>query len=77
MEPAYATLAEQLADSTVRVAKYQADVDREYVAATFGLKTFPTIVYLPKGQTGFIKYPSERRDVETMKMWVKAVSGTN
>jgi hypothetical protein len=29
---------------------------------------------LPKGRDGFIKYPSERRDVDTMKMWVKAVA---
>lgn len=75
MEPAFAQLAEELQGSSVRVAKFQADVEREFAAEEFGLKTFPLIVFLPKNAPGFIKYPSERRDVETLKMWVKAVAG--
>ena len=48
MEGSYSELAEQLQGSHVRVAKYQADVDREFAQERFGLKTFPTIVMLPK-----------------------------
>ncbi len=75
LEPAYGELAKQLEGSSVRVAKYQADVDREFSTAKLGLKTFPTIVYLPKGRSDFIKYPSERRDVDTLKMWVRTMAG--
>ena len=54
LEPDYAELAESLAGagSPVRVAKYQADVDREFAADKFGLQTFPTLVLLPKGSKG-------------------------
>ena len=48
MEGSYNELAEQLQGSHVRVAKFQADVDREFAQERFGLKTFPTIVMLPK-----------------------------
>lgn len=79
MEASYNELAEQLAasGSAVRVAKFQADTEREFAANTFGLKTFPMIALLPQsGKTGsFIKYPSERRDVETLGMWVKTMAG--
>lgn len=77
MEASYASLAQSLAGSHVRVAKYQADIDREYTAETFGLKSFPTIVMLPKSTSSIIKYPSERRDVETLQMWVKSVTGSS
>lgn len=68
MEANFEALAAQLKGSHVKVAKYQADVDREFASEKLGLKTFPTIVFLPKGREGFIKYPSERRDVDTLKM---------
>ena len=76
LEPAYATLAEQLKGSHVSVAKYQADVDKEFAQESLKLKTFPTIVFLPKNSNAVIKYPSERRDVDTLKMWVKTIAGT-
>lgn len=75
MEPDYSELAQQMSGSSVRVAKYQADTDRDFAADKFGLKTFPTLVMLPKSGK-MIKYPSERRDVDTMKMWVKSVTGS-
>ncbi|KAL4853877.1 5'-adenylylsulfate reductase 3 [Chlorella vulgaris] len=70
LEPQYAELADQLAGSHVSVAKFQADTEREFAADKFGLKTFPTLVLLPKGSKGgdFIKYPSERRDAETLNI---------
>ncbi|PRW60889.1 transducin beta 3 isoform A [Chlorella sorokiniana] len=77
LEGDYAELAEQMAGSNVTVAKFQADVERDFAADKFGLKTFPTLVLLPKsGKSGeFIKYPSERRDVDTLKMWVRTLTG--
>jgi len=75
MEQSYRDLAEDLSDSNVRVAKFQADIEREFSEKNFGLKTFPTIVYLPKDKPGYIRYPSERRDTNTLKMWVTAMAG--
>ncbi|GLC45103.1 aspartic proteinase precursor [Pleodorina starrii] len=75
LEPAYEELAAQLGGSNVTVAKYQADIDREFANENLQLKTFPTIVYLPPNSTQVIKYPSERRDVDTLAMWVKTVAG--
>jgi thiol-disulfide isomerase/thioredoxin len=132
MEPAFSQLASELAGSHVTVAKYQADIDRDFANENLGLKTFPTIIYLPKvcytthtlcasrghheacltsvqlllllllvvvvgsggggnqscalrnhvcatasqNGPGYVKYPSERRDVDTLKMWVKSVAGS-
>lgn len=78
MEPAYNELAEKFAGSTsVLVAKFQADVERDFAAEKFGLTTFPLIVMLPaSGKAGsFVKYPSTTRDVDTLGMWVKAMTG--
>jgi adenylyl-sulfate reductase (glutathione) len=76
MEANYEELAAHMSGSHVRVAKYQADVNKEWSQANLGLTTFPTIVFLPKGKSGYVKYPSERRDVETLSMWVKTMAGT-
>ena len=75
MEFSYEQVAQDLQGSNVRVAKYQADIDREYSASKFGLQSFPTIVMLPKGGAQIIKYPSERRDPNSLKMWIRSVAG--
>lgn len=75
MEESYAALAGQVDQSKVRVAKFQADLEREFSAEKFGLKSFPTIVYLPKDSDKIIKYPSERRDTDTLQMWLTSMSG--
>lgn len=81
MEPAYEQLAEDLASSgsKVRVAKFQADVERDFAVEKFGLETFPMIAFLPaSGRPGsFVKYPSERRDTDTLGMWVRTMAGSN
>jgi hypothetical protein len=28
-----------------------------------------------QGRSGFVKFPSERRDVDTLRMWVRTVAG--
>jgi adenylyl-sulfate reductase (glutathione) len=75
MEASYGALAESLAGTHVRVAKFRADTARDFASETFGLRTFPTIVMLPKAKPGHITYPSERRDADTLGMWVSAVAG--
>ena len=75
MEQSYSELAKRYQGSHVRVAKFQADVDRDFASERLGLKTFPTIVALPAGHKGYIKYPSETRDADTLDMWVKTVAG--
>ena len=79
MEASYNEFAEEFAaaGSSLRVAKFQADIERDFAAEKFGLKTFPTIVFLPKsGQAGsVVKYPSERRDAETLGMWARTMTG--
>jgi len=75
MEPAYQALAELHQSSHVTIAKYQADADRDFSSSRFGLQSFPTIVFLPKNGSAQIKYPSERRDLETLDMWLTSVAG--
>lgn len=75
MEDSYSELAQEVDTSRVRVAKFQADLDREFSAEKFGLKSFPTIVFMPKSSNQVIKYPSERRDVDTLKMWINSMAG--
>eukprot|EP01026_Neomeris_dumetosa_P007001 TRINITY_DN1217_c0_g1_i7.p1 TRINITY_DN1217_c0_g1~~TRINITY_DN1217_c0_g1_i7.p1 ORF type:complete len:234 (-),score=46.01 TRINITY_DN1217_c0_g1_i7:341-943(-) len=77
MEGSFAQLADELKGSPdYKIGKFQADIEREFAASEFGLKSFPTIVLLPKRGGKFIKYPSERRDVDSFKMWLKAVGGS-
>lgn len=77
MEESYEALAEQMhGRETLRVAKFQADIERDFAAEKFGLKTFPRIVMLPQaGRSGeSIPFGSERRDPETLAMWIKTLS---
>lgn len=75
MEASYSELAQRYEGSHVRVAKFQADIERDFSSEKFGLRTFPTIVMLPAKQPGFIKFPSETRDADTLDMWVRTVAG--
>jgi adenylyl-sulfate reductase (glutathione) len=79
MEASYNEVAEEFkaAGSSLRVAKFQADVERDFAASEFGLKTFPQIVMLPKGGAAgtVVKFPSERRDAETLGMWARTLAG--
>lgn len=76
MEESYVDLAKRYQGSEhVRIAKFQADTDREF-AGKLGLKTFPTIVMLPKfSSSGVVKYPTERRDTDSLDMWVRTIAG--
>ena len=75
MEGAYDELAEMLDGTATVVAKHQADLDKDYSQRNLGLTTFPTIIFVRAKTKGMIKYPSERRGAETLKMWIKTVGG--
>lgn len=48
LQPDYEQVARDIGGPSLRVAKYNADEDREF-CKTLGLVTFPTIVFMPKG----------------------------
>lgn len=58
----------------LKVAKYQADLDRDYCQEQFDLQSYPTITFLPKNNKSAIKYSSDRRTVESMTMWANALA---
>ncbi|XP_031398121.1 5'-adenylylsulfate reductase 2, chloroplastic-like isoform X2 [Punica granatum] len=73
MEESYVQLADKLAGSGVKVAKFQADGEqKEYAKQKLQLKSFPTILFFPKHSTQPIKYPSEKRDVDSLMAFVNA-----
>lgn len=74
MEASYSELAQRYAGSHVQIARFQADVEREFSSESFGLKTFPTIVALPRQYSGYIKYPSENRTADSLQMWLRTVA---
>ena len=76
MEDSYTDLAKRYRGSErVRIAKFQADTDREF-AGKLGLNTFPTVVMLPKfSSSAVVKYSTERRDTDSLDMWVKTMAG--
>jgi adenylyl-sulfate reductase (glutathione) len=75
MDESYGELAQEFSGSHVRIAKFRADIERDFSASKFGLATFPTVVLMAKGRAGYVKYPTERRDSETMGMWVRSMVG--
>eukprot|EP00884_Botryococcus_braunii_P009734 jgi/Botrbrau1/18762/Bobra.0386s0084.1 len=75
MEGSYEELAQKYKGSHVDVAKFRADTERDFSAQEFGLRTFPTLVMLPRSSAAVIRYPSETRDTATLDMWVTTLAG--
>ncbi|WOG85331.1 hypothetical protein DCAR_0104519 [Daucus carota subsp. sativus] len=74
MEGSYMELAEKLAGTGVKVAKFQADGDQKaYAQKELQLGSFPTILFYPKHSSRAVKYPSEKRDVESLLAFVNAL----
>jgi len=74
MEESYVDLAEKLAGSGVKVAKFRADGEqKEYAKSELELGSFPTILLFPKHSSRPIKYPSEKRDVDSLMAFVNAL----
>ncbi|XP_045815149.1 5'-adenylylsulfate reductase 3, chloroplastic-like [Trifolium pratense] len=74
MEESYVDLAEKLAGSGVKVGKFRADGDqKEFAKHELKLGSFPTILFFPEHSSQPIKYPSEKRDVDSLMAFVNAL----
>lgn len=74
MEGSYVELAEKLAGSGVKVGKFRADGEqKQFAKQELQLGSFPTILFFPKHSSKAIKYPSEKRDVESLMAFVNAL----
>lgn len=74
MESSYVELAEKLSGSGVKVGKFRADGDqKEFAQQKLQLQTFPTVLFFPKFAAGPVKYPSEKRDVDSLLAFVNAL----
>lgn len=80
MEQAYEELAARYAGHPrVRVAAFRADEaeHRPFAEKELGLKTFPTVVMLPRGSKKAVRYESEARDVDSLEMFLRALGTTS
>lgn len=74
MEASYVEVAEKLSGSGIKVGKFQADGDQKaFAKEELQLGSFPTILFFPKSMSKPIKYPSEKRDVESLLSFVNAL----
>lgn len=66
-------LADTLGGSGVKVGKFRADGDqRVFAEKELQLVSFPTILFFPKHSSRPVKYPSEKRDVDSLMAFVNA-----
>ncbi|KAF1882362.1 hypothetical protein Lal_00039009, partial [Lupinus albus] len=74
MEESYVDLADKLAGSGVKVGKFRADGEqKDFAKSELELGSFPTILFFPKHSSHPIKYPSEKRDVDSLMAFVNAL----
>jgi adenylyl-sulfate reductase (glutathione) len=74
MEESYVELADKLAGSGVKVGKFRADGDqKKFAQKELQLGSFPTILFFPKHSSRPVKYPSEKRDVDSLLAFVNAL----
>ncbi|KAJ4725112.1 5-adenylylsulfate reductase chloroplastic-like [Melia azedarach] len=74
MEGSYIELAEQLEGTGVKVGKFRADGDQKgFAKQELQLGSFPTILFFPRHSSKPIKYPSEKRDVDSLMAFVNAL----
>ncbi|KAF5960563.1 hypothetical protein HYC85_001772 [Camellia sinensis] len=74
MEGSYVELAEKLAGTGVKVGKFNADGEQKtFAQQELQLGSFPTIIFFPKHSSRPIKYPSEKRDVDSLMTFVNAL----
>ncbi|XVF87750.1 hypothetical protein PTKIN_Ptkin18bG0145500 [Pterospermum kingtungense] len=74
MDESYVELAEKLAGTGVKVAKFRADGEqKEYAQRELQLGSFPTILFFPKHSSKPIKYASEKRDVDSLMAFINAL----
>lgn len=74
MEGSYVELAEKLDGSGLKVGKFRADGEQKaFAQKELQLGSFPTILFFPKHPSRPIKYPSEKRDVDSLMAFVNAL----
>ncbi|KAL5578829.1 hypothetical protein UlMin_011271 [Ulmus minor] len=74
MEGSFVELANKLEGSGVKVGKFRADGEhKEFAQSELQLGSFPTILFFPKHTAQPIKYPSEKRDVDSLMAFVNAL----
>lgn len=74
MEGSYVELAEKLGSSGVKVAKFRGDGEQKaFAQKELQLGSFPTILFFPRHSSQSIKYPSEKRDVDSLLAFVNAL----
>ncbi|XP_042461250.1 probable 5'-adenylylsulfate reductase 1, chloroplastic [Zingiber officinale] len=75
MEASYLELAGELAGTGIKVGKFRADGEQKpFAQKELQLGSFPTILFFPKNTSKPIKYPSERRDADSLVSFVKALT---
>mgnify|MGYP006175154553 FL=1 len=68
--------AGDLTGKNVDVVKFRADGDeKEWAKENLSLNSFPTILLFPEGRSGYIKLGSERRDPESLEIFVASIVG--
>jgi len=60
----------------VRYSKFRADQDeKEWSKENLSLSSFPTILFFPKGREGYVKLGGERRDVDSLQIFIESIIG--
>ncbi|KAK9151720.1 hypothetical protein Syun_010029 [Stephania yunnanensis] len=74
MEGSFVELSEKLAGSAIKVGKFRADGEQKaFAQQELQLGSFPTILFFPKHSWHPIKYPSEKRDVDSLMAFINAL----
>ncbi|KAK8958048.1 hypothetical protein KSP39_PZI000524 [Platanthera zijinensis] len=73
MESSYIELADKLNGLGVKVGKFRSDGDQKtFAKLELQLGSFPTIIFFPKHASRPVKYPSKRRDADSLLAFVNA-----
>ena len=76
MVDGYETAAERLTPNGITFAKFRADRDeKEWAKENLSLNSFPTVLLFPKGRSGYVKLGSERRDADSLRIFIESVCG--
>ena len=76
MVSGFEAAAERLTPKGVKFAKFRADRDeKEWAKENLSMKSFPTILLFPKGRSGYVKLGSERRDADSLQIFIESVVG--
>jgi len=76
MQGGYEQAAERLTPKGIKFAKFRADRDeKDWSKENLSLESFPTVLLFPKGRSGYIKLGSERRDADSLEIFIESIVG--